>query len=214
VGRSRCGTLRKPVRVQSPKRNGIWTRSSPTPEPKHGEQPRILSRSSSSSNGSESPPLDSPDDDMSSVRVAIVGAGIAGLTAALRLAERNYDAMIYERRSHIGGQLGAHTHSAEDFGKTPYIGGRAHRPDTYHEHCYHVFLNWYHNFWQLTADIGVPRERHFEPRTSVRYLRRGEYPWTSAIMNPASTACRATHRHFARSISWSPRFTPRGGCCR
>jgi uncharacterized protein with NAD-binding domain and iron-sulfur cluster len=89
--------------------------------------------------------------------VGIVGAGIAGLTAALRLAERGFEVTVYERNAYAGGLLSAHTH------------GDGH----YHEHCYHMFLNWYNNFWQLVEDIGLRRDEHFEPREMVRYLRRG-----------------------------------------
>src|SRR5262245_26070232 len=76
------------------------------------------------------------------IRVVVVGAGMAGLTAALRLAERGYNVTVYEEKPFIGGQFGAHTHD----------GGA-----TYHEHCYHFFLNWYFNFWKIAADIKCPR---------------------------------------------------------
>ncbi|MFC2031048.1 FAD-dependent oxidoreductase [Chloroflexota bacterium] len=38
-------------------------------------------------------------------RIAIVGAGIAGLTAALTLADRGYNATIYEADSRVGGRV-------------------------------------------------------------------------------------------------------------
>ena len=123
---------------------------------------------------------------MTTVRVAIVGAGIAGLTAALRLLERGYQVTVYDRKSYVGGKLGAHTHPPEDFGHKPYIGGIAYRPNTYHEHCYHMFLNWYHNFWRLAKDIGLSRETHFKAQTSVKHLRQGDYPRMRAITNPGS----------------------------
>jgi uncharacterized protein with NAD-binding domain and iron-sulfur cluster len=41
---------------------------------------------------------------MSSLNVAIFGGGIAGLTAAHELAERNIDVTLYERRSQLGGK--------------------------------------------------------------------------------------------------------------
>jgi protoporphyrinogen oxidase len=124
--------------------------------------------------------------------VAVVGAGIAGLTAALRLLERGYRVTIYERKSYVGGKLGAHTHTREEFDEqqrlVAYVGGSTYRPGTYHEHCYHMFLNWYHNFWQLTDDIGVRRDEHFEPRSSVKYLRRGDFPRTMTIADSGSLA--------------------------
>jgi hypothetical protein len=125
---------------------------------------------------------------MSTVRVAIVGAGIAGLTAALRLLERGYEVTVYERKHYVGGKFGAHTHTPEEFQYRPYVGGVAFRPDTYHEHCYHMFLNWYHNFWRLAEDVGLSRDRDFEPRAAVKHLRRGEYPHMTAIANPGTMA--------------------------
>jgi protoporphyrinogen oxidase len=123
---------------------------------------------------------------MSAVRVAVVGAGLAGLTAALRLLERGYEVAVYERKRYVGGKFGAHTHTAEEFRHRPYVGGVTYRPETYHEHCYHMFLNWYHNFWRLAGDIGLSRDRDFEPRTAVKHLRRGEFPRTTEIVNPGT----------------------------
>src|SRR5215813_13863261 len=45
------------------------------------------------------------------VRVAIAGAGIAGLTAALRLAQRGYKVTLYEANPFLGGNLSAHEHN-------------------------------------------------------------------------------------------------------
>jgi glycine/D-amino acid oxidase-like deaminating enzyme len=105
------------------------------------------------------------------IRVGIVGAGIAGLTAALRLAERGYTVTVYEEKPYVGGEFGAHTH---DGGKT------------YHEHAYHMFLNWYHNFWALVADVGIDRREAFEPRHAIRVLRPGQFPRTAALREFAS----------------------------
>lgn len=42
------------------------------------------------------------------VRVAVIGSGIAGITAAQSLQERGFEVMIFEERLHLGGKLGAH----------------------------------------------------------------------------------------------------------
>ena len=38
-------------------------------------------------------------------RVTVAGGGLAGLTAALRLAERGYRVKLYEQKSMLGGNL-------------------------------------------------------------------------------------------------------------
>jgi glycine/D-amino acid oxidase-like deaminating enzyme len=100
---------------------------------------------------------------MNDVRVAVVGGGMAGLTAALRLSERGYKVTLYEERPFLGGQFSAHTHDADP----DQPGAR------YHEHSYHMLLNWYHNFWRIVEDIGLNREWDFEPRIAVRHLAAG-----------------------------------------
>jgi hypothetical protein len=88
------------------------------------------------------------------VRVAVVGAGIAGLTCALRLAQSGCDVTIYEAADRIGGN----TSSAGD--------ARAYQ-DVYP----HIFPDWYANFWQLfEQDLGFRREEHFSPRSGVKVL--------------------------------------------
>ena len=72
--------------------------------------------------------------------VIIVGSGLAGISAATRLMEQGFDITLYEQNDFLGGKLGAHR-----------VGGK---PDP-HEHCYHMYLNWYNNFWQLMREIGA-----------------------------------------------------------
>ena len=42
------------------------------------------------------------------IRVAVIGSGIAGITAAEALRARGYEVMVFEERFHLGGKLGAH----------------------------------------------------------------------------------------------------------
>ena len=81
--------------------------------------------------------------------VTIVGAGMAGLTAALRLSERGFRVTLLEQDDHIGGKLGAF--------RDPKTGD-------YREHSYHMYLNWYNNFWKIVDQLGVFSE--------LRALRR------------------------------------------
>lgn len=119
--------------------------------------------------------------------VIVAGAGVAGLAAAHRLLERGFDVTLLEANNFLGGKLGA----CQD----------ADRPD-WHEHAYHQYTNWYHNFWALMDEIGV--RQHFLPMPILSHLFPGRYgqvyqlinfgsPWTalqnlfSGILNPADT---------------------------
>jgi hypothetical protein len=93
-------------------------------------------------------------------RVTVAGAGLAGITAALRLAERGYRVKLYEQKSILGGNLASR----------PAADGQ--ELDVYP----HMFLPWYHNFWRLLDDAKVDRSEAFEPLSSIKQLRRGEYP--------------------------------------
>ena len=55
-----------------------------------------------------------------------------------------------------------------------------------HEHSYHMYLNWYNNFWKLTFDLGLAG--NFEPRTTFKYLRRGQFPHMSDLTNNGAPA--------------------------
>lgn len=91
--------------------------------------------------------------------VTIAGGGLAGLTAALRLAQRGYRVKIYEQKSMLGGNLGSRPTAGVDLDVYP-----------------HMYLNWYHNFWGLLADVSVDRDELFAPFHAVKQLRRGEFP--------------------------------------
>jgi hypothetical protein len=99
-------------------------------------------------------------------RVTIAGGGLAGLTAALRLAERGYRVKVYEQKSMFGGNLGSRT-----------IGG-----DIDLDIYPHMYLSWYHNFWRLLSDVSqVDRSELFHALDAVKQLRRGEFPRFTAI---------------------------------
>lgn len=230
------------------------------------------------------------------IKVAIVGAGIAGLTAAWYLKKRGYTVRIIEEKNHIGGKLGAHlgrvplrqagsdsdpiqvndskpipgindktsciekqdvldqitANLRNDPPKLPVQASQAVRlslymktPDrslsypmpispvsgqkvdgkgslegaqeayrfdvnhglgplhvalygsqnndgktyikvtdgVYHEHCYHMYLNWYKNFWAMLKDAGIERTEKFSEVNEYYHL----FPGTSKIKSRQRT---------------------------
>ena len=111
-------------------------------------------------------------------KVTIVGAGMAGLTAALRLLERGFEVHLIEQDHFYGGMLRAYK-----------LDGK----DEWHEHSYHMFMNWYHNFWQIADEIGI--RKNFVPREAFKFLRRGEFPNMPELVNPGGT------RYFWRNLT-------------
>ena len=85
--------------------------------------------------------------------VTIVGAGIAGMSAALRLLRKGCSVTVIEKTDRIGGQFGA----IED-------GSR------YHEHAFHIFADWCRNFFALCKDIGLDRQTLFAPQPAFLTL--------------------------------------------
>jgi uncharacterized protein with NAD-binding domain and iron-sulfur cluster len=93
-------------------------------------------------------------------RVTIAGGGLAGLTAALRLAERGYRVKVFEQKPTLGGNLGSRSANGVALDIYP-----------------HMYLPWYHNFWRLLRDVtGRERDELFLQLSSVKQLRKGEFP--------------------------------------
>lgn len=107
---------------------------------------------------------------MTAARVTIAGAGIAGMTAALRLAERGYAVTLYEEKGMLGGNLAS---------RARQHGGEL---DVYP----HMLQGWYLNFWRLIEDIGVEREESFSPFASAHQIRKGEYGKYATLTRPYS----------------------------
>jgi uncharacterized protein with NAD-binding domain and iron-sulfur cluster len=103
-------------------------------------------------------------------KVTIAGGGIAGITAALRLAERGYSVTLYEEKGFLGGNL-----ASRDLGDGTSI-------DVYP----HMFQAWYVNFWKLLEDAGVKQSESFAPFRSVHQLRREGSPKLTTLTYPYS----------------------------
>jgi predicted NAD/FAD-dependent oxidoreductase len=103
--------------------------------------------------------------------VMIAGAGVAGLSAAHRLLEQGFDVTLFEANDYLGGKLGAVFES---------------RTGDFHEHCYHMYLSWYHNFWALMDEIGA--RQHFLPMPTFGCLKPGQYGEHYEIVDLGSPA--------------------------
>lgn len=74
--------------------------------------------------------------------VAVIGGGIAGISAAANLAERGFAVTLYEKEHFLGGKVGAWTF--ESNGETLGV-----------EHGFHAFFRQYHNLRAFMKKIGA-----------------------------------------------------------
>lgn len=101
--------------------------------------------------------------------VAVVGGGIAGLTAAVKLLKAGFSVTLFERNERLGGNM-----------SSTQVNGVEH--DVYP----HMFCDWYDNFWQLyEEDLGLSRKAHFEPRAGVKMFKEGASRYDE-LLNPTS----------------------------
>ena len=70
--------------------------------------------------------------------IDIVGAGLAGMTAALRLRQLGYAVTLHESSEFLGGQAGSRLSR-----------GR------WQDHGYHVVFPWYLNMRAMMAELGI-----------------------------------------------------------
>ena len=76
-----------------------------------------------------------------SKKVGIIGAGLAGVSAAIYLSERNFSVKIFERDSFVGGKVGSWPVKFEDNYQTNV------------EHGFHAFFRQYYNLRNLLKKI-------------------------------------------------------------
>jgi protoporphyrinogen oxidase len=99
------------------------------------------------------------------VRVAILGAGVAGLTAALRLGEAGHDCDVYERWPGLGGMAA-----------TVDVGG-GHRLERYY---HHLFTSDRH-IARLYDELGMPDELEWRDSTTAFFIEGRQWPFTTPL---------------------------------
>jgi protoporphyrinogen oxidase len=99
------------------------------------------------------------------MRVAVAGAGIAGLVAALRVAEAGHEVDVYERWPGLGGQAA-----------TIDVGG-GHLLERYY---HHLFTSDVH-IQRLYEELGMPDELEWRDSTVAFFAQGRQWPFTSPL---------------------------------
>src|SRR3954470_25029181 len=99
------------------------------------------------------------------MRIAVLGAGVAGLTAAHRLALAGHEVDVYERWPGLGGQAA-----------TLDIGG-GHRLERYY---HHLFTSDRH-IAALYEELGMPDELEWRDSTTAFFIEGRQWPFTTPL---------------------------------
>jgi isorenieratene synthase len=126
--------------------------------------------------------------------VAVIGAGLAGMSAAAYLAPRGFRVDVYEKDSFIGGKVGSWPVTFEDGYKTNV------------EHGFHGFFAQYYNLRNLMKTIGAAK--HFIPLSDylIKTLDQGDFSFkkidTTPIYNLLSMAKNGIYK-LSDMMSWN-----------
>lgn len=101
-----------------------------------------------------------------SVAVAVVGGGLAGLSAASMLAQRGFDVTVLEKNPYLGGKVAGWRERLDD------------GFDASIEHGFHAFFRHYYNLDDWLEDIGVRRSMRAVGNYTIltEDLRRLSFP--------------------------------------
>ncbi len=100
-------------------------------------------------------------------KVSIVGGGLAGMFAAVSLAEAGCDVTLFEGSQRLGGKAGSN-----------FTNGH------FQDHGYHVFPAWYVNIWALMRKLKA--DTNFMPVTDFHEIEKGRFPQFDSFHNVAS----------------------------
>ena len=99
------------------------------------------------------------------MRVAVVGAGVAGLTCAHRLTQRGHACDVYERWPGLGGQA-----ATIDVGEGHLL-----------ERYYHHLFTSDRHIAELYDELGMPGELEWLPSSVAFFLEGRSWPFTSPL---------------------------------
>ena len=99
------------------------------------------------------------------MRVAVIGAGVAGLVCAYRLGQEGHAVDVYERWPGLGGQAA-----------TIDVGG-GHLLERYY---HHLFTSDRH-IAELYDELGMPDELEWRPSSMAFFLEGRSWPFTSPL---------------------------------
>lgn len=130
--------------------------------------------------------------------VAIVGAGIAGMTAAVYLAERGFHVRLYEKESYLGGKVGSWKVKFEDGNELSV------------EHGFHAFFRQYYNLLELLRKIDA--EQYLTPIDDYLILAdagKQRFSFKGISRTPVSNvlSLRKAGVYSAREAILSPKYT-------
>ena len=106
------------------------------------------------------------------MKIAVIGAGFTGLTAALELIKKNHEVVIFEKDSFAGGLASGIRQAVDDYPKDWQW-------DL--ERFYHHWFTNHRKVIQLAKDLGV-EDKIFQKETVTAILSQNQiYPYDSAI---------------------------------
>ncbi len=114
---------------------------------------------------STEPPVEARGPERDGARVAVLGAGMAGLTAAHRLARNGVGVDVYERWPGLGGQVA-----------TLDVGGA----DPVERYYHHLFSSDVH-IAELYTELGMPDAIEWRPSSVALFSNGRSYPFVSPL---------------------------------